>query len=157
MPLEIERKFLVNDKSFIQTSYQKHFIKQGFLNSDKNRVVRVRILDNKGFLTIKGITNSSGTTRYEWEKEISINEGEQLLLLCEENIIEKYRYLIKNNNHTFEVDVFLDENKGLVIAEIELKSEGEEFEKPLWLGDEVTGQVKYYNSSLSKIPFKEWL
>jgi CYTH domain-containing protein len=157
MSLEIERKFLVKDTSFIEKSYQKNFIKQGFLNSNKNRVVRVRVLDNKSFLTIKGVSNSTGTTRYEWENEISLLEGEQLLLLCEKKIIEKHRYLIKNKMHTFEVDVFLNENKGLIIAEIELNSEGEKFEKPSWLGDEVTGQIKYYNSSLSKNSFKEWL
>lgn len=156
MSLEIERKFLVKDTSFIQKSYQKNMIKQGFLNSDKNRVVRVRILNDKSFLTIKGISNTSGTTRYEWEKEISLLEGEQLLLLCEKNTIEKYRYLVKNKKHTFEVDVFLGDNEGLIVAEIELDSEEEEFEKPLWLGAEVTGQTKYYNSSLSKIPFKKW-
>lgn len=157
MSLEIERKFLVKDTSFIRESYKKHFIKQGFLNSDKNRVVRIRILDDKSFITIKGITNSSGTTRYEWEKEIPLQEGNQLLLLCEKNAIEKHRYLVKNEKYTFEVDVFLGENKGLVVAEIELESENDKFEKPLWLGDEVTGQIKYYNSSLSKSPFKEWI
>ena len=156
MPLEIERKFLVKDTSFIKKSYKKKFIKQGFLNSNKNRVVRVRILDDKGYLTIKGITNSKGTTRYEWEKEIPINEAEQLLLLCEKNFIEKYRYLVKNNNHTFEVDMFLDKNKGLIIAEIELNSEEEEFDKPRWIGDEVTGEKKYYNSCLSKVPYENW-
>ena len=91
------------------------------------------------------------------EKEISLQEGEQLLLLCEKNILEKYRYLVKNKKHTFEIDVFLGDNKGLIVAEIELESENENFEKPLWLGAEVTGEAKYYNSSLSKVPFKKWL
>lgn len=157
MSLEIERKFLVKDNSFIQKSYQKNHIKQGFLNSNKNRVVRVRILDDTSFLTIKGMTKSNGTTRYEWEKEISLKEGKELILLCEKHIIEKHRYLVKNNNHTFEVDVFLGDNAGLVIAEIELNFEDEKFEKPDWLGEEVTGQEKYYNSNLSKTPYDKWL
>ena len=156
MPLEIERKFLVNDPSFMEKSYKKHFVKQGFLNTDKNRIVRVRILDDKSFLTIKGVSNSSGTTRFEWEKEISLQDGKELLLLCENNPIEKERYLIKNKKYTFEVDVFLGENKGLIIAEIELDAENEKFEKPSWLGAEVTGQLKYYNSNLCSTPFKEW-
>lgn len=156
MPFEIERKFLVKDTSFIKKNNSKHYIKQGYLNSNKKRVVRVRVFDEKSFLTIKGSSNASGTTRYEWEKEISLKDGKQLLLLTEEPAIEKFRYLIKNTIHTYEVDVFLGDNKGLIIAEIELKSEDEKFEKPTWLGEEVTGQKKYYNSNLSKKPFKYW-
>jgi len=157
MNIEIERKFLVKNNSFMQESYQKHYIKQGYLNSNKNRTVRIRIQDNKSFLTIKGRSNSSGTTRFEWEKEISLEEGQQLFLLCEETIIEKYRYLVKTKNHTYEVDQFLGENKGLIVAEIELNSEKDFFEKPDWIGKEVTGQISYYNSSLSKIPYNKWL
>ncbi len=156
MNLEIERKFLVKNENYIKDSHKKHYIKQGYLNSDKNRTVRIRIRDDKSFLTIKGSSNQTGTTRFEWEKEISLEEGKQLFLLCEEGIIEKYRYLIQRNNHTFEVDFFLGENKGLVIAEIELNSENENFEKPNWLGNEVTGEKIYYNSCLSKTPYSRW-
>lgn len=156
MSLEIERKFLVANTDFKVDSYQKVYIKQGFLNSDKERVVRVRIKDDQGFLTIKGKSNKSGTTRFEWEKEISKKEASDLFNLCEKGIIEKYRYLIKSDNHIYEVDEFLGDNKGLIIAEIELSSESESFQKPLWLGNEVTGEAKYYNSNLSKLPFKEW-
>ncbi|MFC2109681.1 CYTH domain-containing protein [Bacteroidota bacterium] len=131
-------------------------LNRGFLNSNKNRVVRVRIKDNEAFLTIKGITSNSGTTRFEWEKEISFEDGKQLLEMCEQTIIQKVRYLVKINKHTYEVDVFHGENEGLIIAEIELESEDEKFEKPNWIGEEVTGQAKYYNSQLSISPFKNW-
>jgi CYTH domain-containing protein len=156
MGLEIERKFLVKNNSYQKYSFKKSFIKQGFLNSHKERVVRVRIIDNNAFITIKGISNELGTSRYEWEKEIPVSDANELLLLAEKTIIEKYRYYIKQNNHTFEVDEFLGENKGLIVAEIELNSEGESFKKPEWLGEEVTGITKYYNASLSKNPFKIW-
>ncbi len=156
MALEIERKFLVNSDRFKKEAYQKNYIKQGFLNSNKNRTVRIRIMDDKGFLTIKGKSNKSGTSRFEWEKEISKTEAVELFLLCEKGIIEKYRYLVKSEKHTFEVDEFLGENDGLVVAEIELSSEEESFKKPSWLGKEVTGKKKYYNSNLSKKPFCNW-
>lgn len=156
MAVEIERKFLVKSEAFKESSFQKNYIKQGFLNSDKERVVRVRIKDDKGFLTIKGASNTSGTTRFEWEKEIDKNEAKSLFNLCEKGIIEKYRYLVKIDNHTFEVDEFLGENNGLLIAEVELKNENENFTKPEWLGEEVTGIAKYYNSNLSKHPFIYW-
>lgn len=156
MGIEIERKFLVKNDDFKQESYQHTSIKQGFLNSNKNRIVRIRIADTLAFITVKGKSNLSGTTRFEWEKEINIQEAEELLLLCEPSIIEKIRYCIKKENHTFEIDVFLGKNKGLVVAEIELTSENESFEKPDWLGKEVTGKIKYYNSNLSNHPYKEW-
>ncbi|WP_028889895.1 CYTH domain-containing protein [Tenacibaculum ovolyticum] len=156
MTFEIERKFLVNSTDYKQVAYKKSYIKQGFLNSKKERVVRVRIKDDTGFLTIKGASNKSGTTRFEWEKEIELKEAKDLFNLCEEGIIEKYRYLIKENNHTFEVDEFIGENIGLVVAEIELEDENENFTTPNWLGKEVTGIVKYYNSNLSKLPFSKW-
>lgn len=154
--LEIERKFLVNSLDFTSESYQHNKIQQGYLNSNKNRAVRVRIKNNQGFLTIKGVSNQSGTTRFEWEKEITVIEAENLLNLCEPGAIHKTRYLVKSNQHTFEIDVFEKDNKGLIIAEIELSSENESFKKPLWLGKEVTGDVKYYNSQLSKNPYKNW-
>lgn len=153
---EIERKFLVNNTFFIKESFDQKLIKQGFLNSDKNRVVRVRVSDEQGFLTIKGKSNKSGTSRFEFEKEITLEEANLLLELCEKGVIEKTRYLIKSEKHTFEVDVFSGKNKGLVVAEIELTEENESFAKPSWLGKEVTGNVKYYNSELSKNPYKNW-
>lgn len=156
MALEIERKFLVVSDDFRLEFFQKNYIKQGFLNSNKNRVVRVRIRDDKGFLTIKGKSNKTGTSRFEWEKEIPKNEAESLMNLCEKGIIEKHRYRIKKENHTFEVDEFLGENLGLIIAEIELQFENEKFTKPDWLGKEVTGKKKYYNSNLSRKPFNSW-
>ncbi len=156
MSLEIERKFLVKSTDFKAVSFQKNFIKQGFLNSNKERVVRVRIKDETGFITIKGKSNNSGTTRYEWEKEISKKEANELLDLCEQGVIEKYRYLVKVDNHTFEVDEFLGDNIGLLIAEVELSNENEIFKKPDWLGKEVTGTTKYYNSCLSKLPYSKW-
>jgi len=157
MSLEIERKFLVKNLDFKTESFEKKYIKQGYLNADKNKTVRIRIADEKGFITIKGKSNKAGTTRFEWEKEMPFSEAEELLLLCEPSIIEKHRYLIKKGTHTFEVDVFLGDNLGLLVAEIELNSENETFEKPTWLGDEVTGELQYYNSSISKLPFKNWL
>ncbi|WP_439131181.1 CYTH domain-containing protein [Polaribacter sp.] len=156
MALEIERKFLLKSKDYKQEAYLQKKIKQGYLNSDKNRTVRIRIADDLAFITVKGNSNTSGTTRFEWEKEIDINEAEQLLLLCEPSIIDKTRFLVKKGKHTYEVDEFYGDNNGLIIAEIELTSEDENFEKPTWLGKEVTGNKKYYNSSLSKIPFKNW-
>ncbi|OAD46563.1 CYTH domain-containing protein [Polaribacter atrinae] len=156
MSVEIERKFLVQNDDFKSESFAQKSIKQGYLNSDKNRTVRVRIADEKAFMTIKGRSNATGTTRFEWEKEIDKLEAENLLLLCEPSIIDKTRYLVKVGNHTFEVDEFYGDNKGLTVAEVELSSENELFTKPDWLSEEVTGQVKYYNSSISKHPFKNW-
>ena len=156
MSIEIERKFLVKNDSYKTESFKVLTIKQGFLNSNKNRVVRIRISDDKGFITIKGISSKDGTSRFEWEKEISLDEATNLLLLCEKTVIEKNRYLIKIKNHIYEVDEFLGSNKGLVIAEIELNSIDELFLKPTWLGKEVTGIPKYYNSEISKNPFKNW-
>ena len=156
MNIEIERKFLVKNLNYKSESFEKKYIKQGYLNSDKNRTVRIRVSNNTGFITIKGKSNKNGTSRFEWEKEIPITEAEELLLLCEPTIIEKTRYLIKVGYHTFEVDEFAGENSGLVVAEIELNSEDEVFEKPNWLSKEVTGDLKYYNSSISKLPFINW-
>ena len=130
MNLEIERKFLVNDFSFKKEAFTQKIIKQGYLNTDKNRVVRIRVADEKAYLTIKGKTNESGTTRFEWEKEIDILEANQLLLLSETEIVEKTRYLVQKGNHVFEVDKFTGKNEGLLLAEIELTSEDEVFEKP---------------------------
>lgn len=153
---EIERKFLVLNDDFKNDAFKSQRIVQGFLSSVPERAVRVRIMGEKGFLTVKGIGNDSGTTRFEWEKEISSMEAEKLLELCEPGIIDKQRYFVRSGEHLFEVDVFGLDNQGLIIAEIELYEEDEIFVKPHWIGEEVTGQVHYYNSSLSKKPFKDW-
>ncbi len=154
--IEIERKFLVVSEVFKNNVLRKNFIAQGYLNAAPERTVRVRIKGEKGFLTIKGKSNETGISRFEWEKEIPIAEARELLLLCEKNSIEKTRYEIQVASHIFEVDVFHGENEGLIIAEIELESESAHFEKPLWLGQEVTQDPRYYNSYLSKHPFKSW-
>lgn len=154
--IEIERKFLVVSEDFKKVASKREHIVQGFLNKDPERTVRVRIKGEKGYITVKGISNASGTSRFEWEKEIPTTEAESLLNICEIGVIDKYRYEIKTNNHTFEVDEFLGDNTGLIIAEVELTSEEEAFTKPNWLGEEVTGDIKYYNSQLSKNPFKNW-
>lgn len=153
---EIERKFLVKDTSFKHEAFKATRIVQGFLNTHPERTVRVRIKGNIGYITIKGISNASGTTRFEWEYEISLSEAESLLPLCEPGVIEKMRFEVKLGKHIFEIDEFYGDNAGLIVAEVELKSENENFEKPKWLGVEVTGQSKYYNSNLSKNPFSKW-
>jgi CYTH domain-containing protein len=154
--IEIERKFLVLNTNFIDLAVAKNRIVQGYLNSNPERTVRVRIKGNKGFLTIKGKGNDSGTTRLEWETEIPLAEAEKLLSICENGVIDKIRYEILSGEHTYEVDVFAGENNGLIIAEIELKEENEFFEKPNWLGQEVTGDTRYYNAYLSNNPFISW-
>lgn len=153
---EIERKFLVKSNDFKKEAFRQTRIVQGFLNTHKERTVRVRIKGEKGFLTVKGISNKSGTSRFEWEKEIDVNDAEQLLKICEPGIIDKIRYEVKKGGHVFEVDEFFEDNEGLIVAEVELADENEDFIKPEWLDKEVTGQVKYYNSQLSKTPYKEW-
>lgn len=153
---ETERKFLIlSDKYKTQAHSQKR-ITQGYLSSVPDRTVRVRIKGDKGYLTIKGRGNDSGTTRFEWEKEIAVTEAEQLLALCEPGAIDKIRYEVAVGNHTYEVDEFFGENAGLVIAEVELADEHEAFEKPDWLGEEVTGTEKYYNAYLSRNPYSTW-
>jgi adenylate cyclase len=154
--IEIERKFLVKSEEFKAISFAKNEISQGYLNSNPERTVRVRIKGNQGYLTIKGKGNETGMSRMEWEKEIPVDEARLLLNLCESGIISKTRYEVKFGNHVYEVDEFFGENEGLVIAEIELQSENESFEKPDWLGKEVTNNEKYYNSFISKNPFKNW-
>lgn len=154
--IEIERKFLVTSGAFKTDAFNKTRIIQGFLNTDKERTVRVRIKGEKGFLTIKGESINNGLMRFEWEKEISKTDANTLLQLCEKGIIDKIRYEVKKGNHIFEVDEFFGDNKGLIIAEVELNSEEEVFEKPNWLGKEVTGNIKYYNSQLSKEPYNKW-
>lgn len=154
--IEIERKYLVNSKDYRSLAFSKSHIVQGFLNSHPDRVVRIRIADDKAFLTVKGRSNSAGTTRFEWEKEIPTPEAKLLLELCEKEILEKIRYFVRTGTHIIEVDEFLGSNQGLVIAEIEIEKEDDKIEVPSWVGLEVTGDIKYYNSQLSKSPFKEW-
>jgi adenylate cyclase len=154
--IEIERKFLVKSEEFKTISFAKNEISQGYLNSNPERTVRVRIKGNQGYLTIKGKGNETGMSRLEWEKEIPIDEAKMLLNLCESGVISKVRYEVKFGNHVYEVDEFFGENEGLILAEIELQSEEEVFEKPDWLGEEVTNSEKYYNSYLSKKPFINW-
>ena len=148
MPIEIERKFLVKNLDFIKESSSKKLIEQGYLSKDPNRIVRVRIIDNKGVLTFKGKSFDGGTSRVEIEKEISIKDANELMKLCIPSIIRKVRYIINKNNLVFEVDVFQEHNKGLIVAEVELYSKKEKIIKPNWLGKEVTGNKKYYNSQL---------
>lgn len=155
MAKEIERKFLVKG-DFKNHAIKETRIVQGYLSSIPERTVRVRVKGDKGFITIKGIGNTTGASRYEWEKEIPVNEVEELLKICEPGVIDKTRYLVKVGSHTFEVDEFYGENKGLILAELELASEAESFTKPEWLGKEVTGDTKYYNSMLMKNPYTKW-
>ena len=156
MSLEIERKFLVLNNSYQQTVQRKTRILQGYLNSNPERTVRIRIRDQQGYLTIKGKSSEDGTSRYEWEKLIDLTDAEQLLTLCELGLIDKIRYEVPVGQHTFEVDEFFADNQNLVVAEVELNSADEAFEKPSWLGEEVTGDKRYYNSQLMKHPFKHW-
>jgi CYTH domain-containing protein len=154
--VEIERKFLVRSEGFKTQASKKFRIIQGFLNTHPERTVRIRIRGDQAFLTIKGKSSKNGLTRFEWEKEIPVLEAEELMKLCEPGIIEKMRYLVEIEEHTFEIDEFFGDNQGLIVAEIELHSENDIFEKPEWLGEEVTGEIRYYNSQLSKNPFINW-
>lgn len=155
MAQEIERKFLVKgDYKTLATKSTR--ITQGYLSSAPERTVRVRVKADKGFLTIKGIGNQSGIARFEWEREIPLLEAQELMELCEKGVIDKTRYLVPVGAHTFEVDEFYGDNQGLTVAEVELSHENETFEHPQWLGDEVTGDAKYFNSMLMKHPFKSW-
>lgn len=153
---EIEKKFLVKGDYKNQVSKETKIV-QGFLSTVPERTVRVRIKGDQGFLTVKGIGNKSGASRYEWEKEISLDDANDLMAICEPGVIDKTRFIVKAEGElVFEVDEFYGENEGLTVAEIELPSEDTEFSKPEWLGEEVTGQVKYYNSMLMKNPYKNW-
>ncbi len=155
MAQEIERKFLVKG-DFKPEIVKATRITQGYLSSVPERTVRVRIKGDKGYLTIKGIGSNSGASRYEWEKEIPVAEIDELLKICEPGVIDKTRFLVPAGSHTFEVDEFYGENEGLIVAEIELTSEDESFLKPAWLGEEVTGDPRFYNSMLMKNPYKNW-
>ncbi|MGR5297000.1 CYTH domain-containing protein [Vibrio mediterranei] len=157
MMIEVERKFLVKSDEFKQIAKAQTRITQGYLSSVPERTVRVRVKGDKGFITVKGIGSESGASRFEWEREISVEEAQSLLAISEPGVIDKTRYLVEVGAHTYEVDEFYGENEGLVVAEVELSSEDEAFSKPLWLATEVTGQSRYYNSMLMKEPYKTWL
>ena len=154
--LEIERKFLVCGEDYKQQAFHHSRIKQGYISSRRGATVRVRLRDGQGFLTIKGPSDNKGMSRYEFEKEISAEEAAHLFELCEPGIIDKTRYLVRAGNHTFEVDEFYGDNQGLAMAEVELQSETETFEKPSFIGQEVTGDRRYYNSHLREYPYSQW-
>lgn len=154
--IEIERKYLVNSLAFKDEAFTQNDIAQGYLNSNPERTVRIRVKGNKGFITIKGMGNESGASRLEWEQEIPVEDAKTLLKLCEKGAIEKTRYEVKSGLHIIEIDEFHGDNEGLIIAEIELENENDSIEKPSWLGKEVTGDQRYYNSYLSLNPFKMW-
>lgn len=155
MATEIERKFIVRG-DFSADVFEAQRIVQGYICSQPGRTVRVRIRGEKGFLTIKGASDEKGLSRYEFEQEIPLADAEQLLKLCEPGAIDKVRHLVRVGRHIWEVDVFHGANEGLVMAEIELASEEEVFEKPDWVGEEVSGDRRYYNSMLTKEPYTRW-
>lgn len=155
MAQEIERKFLVRG-DFKAQARRANRVVQGYLSSVPARTVRVRIKDDQGYLTIKGIGSGSGASRYEWEREIPVTEARELLAICEPGVIDKTRYLVEHAGKEFEVDEFHGDNRGLIVAELELEAEDERFEAPDWLGEEVTGDDRYYNAMLVKKPYKSW-
>ncbi len=152
---EIERKFKIQDSSFLN-GMQGIEIAQGYLSADPERAVRIRIKGDQGFITVKGKSNASGTTRFEWEREIDGNEAQALLELCIPTVIYKTRFEVQHDSNKWEIDVFHGANDGLLIAEIELKDENQAFSKPDWLGEEITGDPRYYNSYISQNPFSTW-
>ena len=155
MQIETERKFLVKDDGYKAQAVRSYRIRQGYIAHDSGRTVRVRIRDDKGFLTIKGPSIILGS-RPEWEKEISLQEAEELFLLCKPGSVDKTRWIVPAGKRFFEIDEFFGENEGLVMAEIELGSPDEPFERPSWLGEEVTEDERYYNGYLARNPFKNW-
>lgn len=154
--LEIERKFLVGSDDYKQQAVSSSRIRQGYICSGHGRSVRVRIRDDRGYLTIKGGSDAKGISRYEFETEITFEEATQLFKLCEPGVIDKTRYLVPYQGHTFEVDEFYGDNEGLVMAEVELQAEDEPFEKPAFIGREVTGDRRFYNSHLRRFPYQLW-
>lgn len=154
--IEIERKFKVCSNDYKQLAHTSDHIKQGYICSGHGRTVRVRLRGGRGYLTIKGPSIDGGLSRYEFEKEITPEEAEQLFFLCEPGIIDKTRYLVNYGNHTFEIDEFYGDNEGLVMAEVELSAPDEPFEKPSFIGEEVTGDRRYYNAHLRQNPYKLW-
>ena len=156
MALEIERKFLVLDDSYKHEAFSKSHILQGYICSGRGRTVRIRIRDDRAYITIKGPSLDGGLSRYEFEQEIPLDDARQLMKLCEPGTIDKTRWLVKSGRHTFEVDEFFGDNEGLVMAEVELAYEDEPYEKPDFIGKEVTGDRRYYNGHLRSIPYKMW-
>ena len=157
MAQEIERKFLVEGDAYRALAFDSSRISQGYISSGNGRTVRVRIRDERGFLTIKGPSADGGLSRYEFETEIALKDARDLLALCEPGIIEKTRFLVRSSDgHIFEVDEFYGDNQGLVMAEVELKAADEPFEKPDFIGLEVTGDRRYYNSHLRRYPYRLW-
>lgn len=156
MALEIERKFLVLDDSYKHEAFSKSHIQQGYICSERGRTVRIRIRNERAYITIKGPSLNGGLSRYEFEQEIPLDDARKLLTLCDPGIIDKTRWLVKAGNHTFEVDEFAGDNEGLTVAEVELASEDEAFEKPAFIGQEVTGDRRYYNSHLRRNPYCRW-
>lgn len=154
--LEIERKFLVTSDDYKREAYASDRIKQGYICSGHGHTVRVRLRGETAFLTIKGPSRDGGLSRFEFEKEITIEEAIGLFQLCQPGIIDKTRYLVKSGNHTFEVDEFYGDNEGLVMAEVELSAPDEPFVAPAFIGEEVTGDKRYYNSYLRVYPYKLW-
>jgi len=152
---EIERKFLVKG-DYKSLAYHHSHIQQGYFATEPGRTVRVRMRDDKAYLTIKGPSDNQGLSRYEFETEIPTADARQLLLLCKPGRVDKVRWLVKSGSHIVEVDEFLGENAGLVVAEIELKSEDEPYERPDFLGQEVTGIPRYYNKYLATHPYTTW-
>ena len=152
---EIERKFLVRG-DFRPSVTSSSRIRQGYIAHENGRTVRVRTRDDKAYLTIKGPSDAMGMSRFEWEREIPVDDALELMGLCQGGFIDKTRSLVPFAGHVFEVDEFYGDNEGLVMAEVELSAEDEEFERPEWLGEEVTGDRRYYNSHLLKLPFKMW-
>lgn len=154
--LEIERKFLVKKgDAYKRAAFSHSHIQQGYIPAE-GATVRVRTRDEKAYLTIKGKSVNGGMTRYEFEKEITMDEAQHLLQLCQGGVIDKCRYLVKSGNHVFEVDEFYGDNAGLVMAEVELSSETEAYEKPDFIGLEMTGDERFYNSHLLDNPFSKW-
>lgn len=156
MAFEIERKFLVTDDSYKAIAFHSDRIAQGYICREGGNSARVRVRGEKGYITIKGPSTDDGLSRYEWEKEIPASEAWELMKLCHGGIIDKTRYLVKSGRHTFEVDEFHGDNEGLVVAEVELKELDEKFECPQFIGKEVTGEKRYYNSHLTRMPYKLW-
>jgi len=157
MALEIERKFLVLDDSYKHEAFSKSHIRQGYICSERGRTVRIRIRDEHAYITIKGPSLDGGLSRYEFEQEIPLADAEKLMTLCEPGQIDKVRWLVKSGEHTFEVDEFFGDNEGLVMAEVELSSANEQPIIPHFIGEEVTGDRRYYNSQLRKNPYRLWM
>ncbi|MBO5811621.1 MAG: CYTH domain-containing protein [Bacteroidaceae bacterium] len=156
MAIEIERKFLVTSTAYKKAAYNFYDMVQGYIAHEKGNSVRVRITNTEAVMTIKGPSDSKGMSRYEWNHQIPVEDAKELLKLSQGGVIEKRRYLVHSGPHVFEIDEFYGDNEGLVIAEVELQSENETFEKPSFVGKEVTGDRRYYNAYLTTNPYKSW-